>query len=703
MRKITAIKALGVNSSPRRAQALSSGRNMEYQKLTIAEWRWGSLMAGQLKRGRGALGGFVSSVIGLALMTAACAGGTASVAEAAALRTRDCYNTPLPSNVGSLESFSDSDLRAAISTCVSAAQSGREVQAARAWYNAGRAQRILGETRRNPADVETAVQYLTIAVNMGPTFGSSFYGTLDSAKLELARAHRLLGHYNRAEDLIAQVGGDRPAVRYERAMIYLGRDPGAGGVAAYDTLAVFSNSDLYFGEDIDRALIRDGRTRLVQLATALGNASLGDINAPPVRDNAERAIPFYSRAGEAAQQAGWNVEGVDTPEVFYRLGIARLWAAGVPGSGDAGGLACGFGENGGPPETLLISAREAFERTIALERAMGRQLHTADANWGLGCATMAAVRPNDRDRGQEMARAIGYFRAGADGGVRNRLALARAEATIGDWANARANFEAALTALPFGDRQSRSSVQVEIAKIWLQYMPVELAVRQGANTAAALQALNAAVSDDNTNAEAYFLRGQIALFERRYAAAREDLRRAESLSAGPRKAASAYYLSVLETQDRSNGSAVRAVDYADAAFEGDRENPIYRRQACLTRILSGLTAREGRFFCTAVEGRPDYREGLLYEGLFWLREAYVSGGGNQRRDWAQALRVFERGLDIPAGMNESSQLADYLAYGRRFALHCAGLGAANTAAPGDAASDEERQFFARHGLGRCWR
>ena len=89
-----------------------------------------------------------------------------------------------------------------------------------------------------------------------------------------------------------------------------------------------------------------------------------------------------------------------------------------------------------------------------------------------------------------------------------------------------------------------------------------------------------------------------------------------------------------------------------------------------------------------------------------MREAYISSGGNQRNNWAQAISSFEHGNTELAGRSilvDNLSLSRLMAYGRRFALYCAGLGAAVQAQPGDIESDAERSDFRdRYNLGRCW-
>ena len=70
------------------------------------------------------------------------------------------------------------------------------------------------------------------------------------------------------------------------------------------------------------------------------------------------------------------------------------------------------------------------------------------------------------------------------------------------------------------------------------------------------------------------------------------------------------------------------------------------------------------------------------------------------------MLAFEHGTTELGGrsqMVDNLSLARLLAYGRRFALYCAGLGAAVQAQPGDIESEAERSNFRdRYDLGRCW-
>ena len=175
---------------------------------------------------------------------------------------------------------------------------------------------------------------------------------------------------------------------------------------------------------------------------------------------------------------------------------------------------------------------------------------------------------------------------------------------------------------------------------------------------------------------------------------------------GPHQAEANYYLSKVEERARHGAEAV---NYATIAARLNSSDPAYRLQACLTRIVFKRTHdSSGQAYCTANASDTEaYPTALFYEGMFWLREAYLTSGGNQRNNWAQAILSFEHGATALGGrqvfIDDNISLARLLAYGRRFALYCAGLGAAVQAQPGDVESDDLRtDFRERYDLGRCW-
>lgn len=654
--------------------------------------------------GLGVRGGIVSLAAFIAAIAAFI--GFAAPAAASTPRVRDCYDFPMRGRVTPIEAMTDSELESTAQICADAARGARDVQAPRAWLNSGKALRALGEHRLmatgDPTTLRDAATALDIAATLGAAFGGSFSRGLDESRLELARTFRLLGQFGRAADMLRDVSGDGAAVKYERAMIYLGRDSEEGRIAAYDTLSVFSNSNEYFGPEVSRALISDARTRLVDLATRLGNDALVDINGPPSTERAERAMPYYTRAVEAADAAergGARITSIDIPGVFLRLGVARLWAAGLQSSGEPGGLDCARTDRS-RSGAYLVSAGEAFDRAVRLERAIGVQNHTANAYWGLGCATMATAQRQDGYRREELERAIEFFRAGAVGGVRNQLALARAESALGNWGSARADYQAAISGVVGGPARSR--IRVEIAHTFLQNHDVEAS--DVSSRQAAKQSLMEAARENPDNVEARLLLGRIQYLDGAYGDARTDLLAVVNStdSTDLQKAQANYTLSQLEIAQRSSGFERRALSYADAAYESDRSSSRYRHQACVTRIIFGQTFRNGRFYCAASETGGDYPEALLYEGLYWMREAYYKSGGDRDRDWAQALRSFETGFNLLSPAEQASPLGRQLAYGKRFALYCAGLGGASSVRPGDRGSDPERAFFDQYEVRRCW-
>jgi tetratricopeptide (TPR) repeat protein len=600
-----------------------------------------------------------------------------TTAEATPFSQRDCTRDTLSRNTTPLESQSPGELEETARTCVAAATSARGVSVPTARFHAGNAYRLLGNH-------EEAIRNLEAAANSFPDFGRSYEAWVDEAHIELSRAYQMRGDFAQAFAQLNSVGSDGPAVKYERASILM-RSP-SGYEAAFEDLSVFANGDDYF-RDRDAALVAQGRRRLIELALELGSEAVGA--GAPSNENAQRAIRFYSRAGDAARSAGWSVPGIDVSEIFVQLGTAHLWSAGLGAASDGGGLVCA------PNPELSVSA--LYNARNAFQEALNRDPNAANANWGMGCAIQASAR-----RPEDAQAALPYLRRGAGGGVRNRLTLARAEATSGSWADARANFLATVGALPTAGERSR--VYVEIAKTYLRNEPVEDAQTRPDDLRAARSTLDLALGQDNRNQEAYLLRGQIRYYLGESEGAQADLLEALRDDT-PNQAAANFVLSRIQTdmwRQNRRGNGAQAVRYADRAYDGNRDNDVYRLQACLARIMFRLTGDQGRAYCEAEERRSDYALALVYEGVFYLREAYRKTGVSQQDDLARALRAFQRGTSWLQRNNENPAVdgltaRELLVYGERVALYCGGLGGADPLPP----SPGPRQFFIDLGFDRC--
>jgi tetratricopeptide (TPR) repeat protein len=601
-----------------------------------------------------------------------------AAAEAAPLSVRDCGRPTLPRTATPLENQTPGELQLSADNCVAAATTARGAAVPMARFYAGKAYRILGNH-------EEAIRNLGIAANLFPDFGRNYEYWVDESYIELSRSYQLRGDFAAAFAQLNAVGSDGPSVKFERAMILM-RSP-QGYEAAFEDLSIFANGDDYF-RDRDAPLVAQGRRALIELALQLGNEAIGAAGAPS-NENAQRAIRFYSRASDAARAANWRVPGVDVGRIFVQLGAAHLWSAGLGAASDGGGIVCT--PNAALSSSALYNARNAFQE------ALTRDPNSADANWGMGCAIQASAR-----RPEDVQAALPYLRRGADGGVRNRLALARAEAAAGGWADARANFLATVGALPTAGERSR--VYVEIAQTYLRNEPVVNARGRPDDLRAASAALDQAESQDNRNLEAYLLRGQVRYYLGDGDGADRDLRKALEGDA-PNQAAANYVLSSIQTdQWRLNrrGNGLEAMRRADRAYDGDRDNHEYRLQACLARIMFRLTGEQGLAVCEADERRPNYAMALVYQGLYHLREAYRMTGTSQQDELSRALRTFQRGANWLERNNEnpmegSVSVRELLAYGERVALYCGGLGGSDPFPP----SPGPRQFFVDLGYDRC--
>ncbi|MGE0830714.1 MAG: tetratricopeptide repeat protein, partial [Hyphomonadaceae bacterium] len=387
---------------------------------------------------------------------------------------------------------------------------------------------------------------------------------------------------------------------------------------------------------------------------------------------------------------GGHVDRAQAASIRVRMGLIYLQMAGLLGQAQQASYGCAPGAD-------AYSIGEA-ESNFAAARDLDPQ--SPDARWGLGCALMA--RDNYSAAARAFQEALTYIDAPGERALPRSdyyLGLARALAAIDQWDGpngAVAYFQSAIASERNAGRIA--SIRLEIARIYARK-------ERWAEARASLQASIAA----EAGPQAYLLLGKI-LYEHPELessgglSARESLRNVVQIN-GPDQAEANYYLSLVEQRARRGRDAV---NYATTAARLDNANSEYRRQACLTRIVFRLTHDSaGQAYCTAnAADRENYPRALYYEGLFWLREAYISSGGNQRNAWAQAILSFERGdqeLGSRSVVVDDLSLSRLLAYGRRFALYCAGLGAAVQAQPGDAASEAERSVFRdRYDLGRCW-
>lgn len=596
-------------------------------------------------------------------------------AQAAPLSERECVRPTLSRGATALDQQGEFELEQTAAACERAVLNARGVGQPLAYLRAGMANLQLGATRRSEALLRKSIDQLQAAASSFPTFGrSNFRGHVETAQIGLARAHRLLGESIRAQEILTAIPGNSPAVTLERA---LNRPETPNGQETkFEDLSLFARS-YEDPSDEEARIISYGRAELITVALSLGRAAMNE----PNRQNAQRAIRFFSAAGDAARASGWQVS--NAPDIFVALGEMHLWAAGLNGTN---GFDCTYDAD--YAGASLYSARAAFEQALALDS------NSADANWGKGCA-IAAGTANRAQLGE----ALTYLRRGVSGGrPRNLLTLARAEAIAGSPSEARRRFGEALNGL---GAPERALVRVEIART---YLPADSSTPPtNEDYRAALVELNNAVAEDPNSQEARLARGQVLHRLGDNDGALEDLRRALRGNA-PNQARANYIFSVILTTDwrsRSREEAAEAVSRATLAYDGDRDNDDYRLQACLARIVFRLT-ENGRAFCEAQEARRDYARALVYEGLFYLREAYRQTGVGYQDNLAQALGVFQRGRDWlrnnPSVEIEPGVTAQALMeYGERVVLYCGGLGGADPLPP----TPGPRGFFVSLGYDRC--
>ena len=666
-----------------------------------------------------------------AILASSLALAAASSSAAEAPRTfqapRDCFLPLDRTNVLALDPVRDAArLQAIAQGCTNAAEQRPQRGLIFAYFYAGWANGVLGAGPLNPPPADAglsidtaqtmneqqlreAVRLLDISARMA-SVSNPDAATLAAgrrARLELVRAHRLIGrlrdsdHLTEAERELTALSRDgagdlQSSISYERAMIVLdtrrsddGDQDDAPLLSALQDLSTFTNIDP--NPNRDQYIVDRGPTQLARLAVYMGNRALN--RQPPTVENTQLALRNFRDAVSAyavLSQLGGAVDHAQAASIRVRMGLINLRMANLLGQGQPAVYGCAPGAD-------PYSIGEA-EANFSAARDLDPQ--SPDAQWGLGCALMA--RNNLSAAVTAFQQAIVYIRAPGERMLPRSdyyLGLARALAAIDQWdgqAGAVTYFRTAISSE--SDATRVASIRLEIARIYARK-------ERWAEASASLQESISARPD----AQAYLLLGKILydhseLEQGSSLTARTSLRNAAQID-GPHQAEANYYLSLVEQRARHGREAV---DYATTAARLDHGNADYRLQACLTRIIFKRTHDSaGQAYCTADASDHDaYPRALFYEGLFWLREAYLSGGGNQRTAWAQAMLAFEHGTTELGGrsqMVDNLSLARLLAYGRRFALYCAGLGAAVQAQPGDIESEAERSNFRdRYDLGRCW-
>ncbi len=641
---------------------------------------------------------------------------------------RDCFQPLDQTTALTLDPVRDAGaLQTIASSCTSVAEQSPQRGLIFAYFYAGWANRVLGAGRLAPpppdqglsidttatlneGQLRNAVRLLDIAARMAnvnsPDAATATAG--QRARLELARALRLLGRLNDQDrfadadreltELTREGGGNlQKSISYERAMLVLDSLDARSDAATDDAPLLSALQNLSTFTNIDPSPTRDqyivdrGPTQLARLAVFMGNRVLN--RQPQTVENKQLALRNFRdavSAYNALAQLGGVIDRQQAANIRVRMGLIDLQMASLMGQAQQANFDCAPGADS-------YSIGEA-ENNFAAARDLDPQ--SADARWGLGCALMA--RNNYSAAVNAFQEAIAYVNAPGQHALSRSdyyLGLARALAATDQWDGqngAVAYFQNAIASET--DATRVAGIRIEIANIYARK-------ERWAEARASLQASISAQPDPR----AYLTLGKI-LYQHpeleNYGglSAREALRNVANNS-GPQQAEANYYLSLVE-QRASHGRD--SVTYATTAARLDNANTEYQRQACLTRIIFRLTHDSaGQAYCTAnAADQENYPRALFYEGMFWLREAYLSSGGNQRTDWAQAILSFERGASELGGRSvivDDVPLQRLLAYGRRFALYCAGLGAAVQQPTGDAASDAERNVFkTKYDLGRCW-
>lgn len=523
--------------------------------------------------------------------------------------------------------------------------------------------------------------------------------------LQQARVYRLQDRFEAADELLDEYASDvnpgNDALLFERAMLVVDQLPNGGDDS--DESIERMEEALRNLERIDSSRSYVGRHAPRQTTILANKLGVFAMSRPLTRSNLSEARDRLESATEQVRLSG-DVTLLRT--VYYNLGRAYLRWAGYHRGGPGSDLECAAGTvTDGPEAEALRDAHEAFNHSDLRNHPNGL--------WGIGCVRLA--------RGD--ARAALNSCNGAQGGDAGPyattwsawdrdLGLARAKRALNDPAGAEASYREALR-LAAGAERARVRISIELAgtlpperrqealdmlrRLNHQEAYIELA-----------RMLTPGIENEVHPGEPAPMVGQDPA---EVDEARTSLERAVRI-AGPARGRAAYLLSLLE-QSQDRGSA--AVGAADEAVLTDREEPAYRRQACLMRIkfwpdIDAALRQRGQFLCAV--GAEDGPEQHLYQGMYRLRETFPPArGGAQSRAWADALTSFTVGLDRlgrPASTDgEGQRLRARLARGQNDALVCGGLRDATdvVAAPrgeGNVAADAD-EFFRQYDLALCAR
>ncbi|MBY0569640.1 MAG: tetratricopeptide repeat protein [Hyphomonadaceae bacterium] len=530
-----------------------------------------------------------------------------------------------------------------------------------------------------------------------------------------------------------------------------------------DAVSALTDWEVLTSDALDRhAYAIAARRRIVSVATRLGIAAVNS----GTRETVQNAIALFERAQSAAessadQNGSWGamafpiavspavdwpseferVSSVEAADVLTNLGRARLQLAGLTGRAGTADFKCGVDD--ATPE-LLNLARQDFDS--ALLRAVPGSASAAAANRGKTCALLALNRTSE-------AVAAALATVPGDSPLRqdwrNWRMLGRAQArlvtTDQQHQTAADSLIAASTLLSgastgfVGDRRAElADIYVETADMYFnprtddtyfqdyQDPDVDLARNYLCDAILELMRPRPCQADQLTGSEgsagarfanAFVKRGRILFYQGNFSGARADFVGARLLTndMGDRfssvRAEALYYLSRLATDRDNSGEAESAISMADAAF-ALVPLPLYRQQACLSRIHFRRVAAADQNYCAAANaGTPD-AGAHLFEGLYELRRAHIANSeGARHRAWESAYRAFETGLrvlDSTGSTADQRELRARLLLGRATAQSCVGFAQIGTdmenaiaAQVGQDMKDRAHAFFERHRVMTC--
>lgn len=416
--------------------------------------------------------------------------------------------------------------------CLAVSRTARGIEAARARFYAGRAYGRMG-------NADEAIRQLEVAVNSGRDYLPAFGRELRAGLLELSQAYRTVGRIDDARRLLRTptLSPSDPAVALQLGLLTLRELGPAGQESAFESLKnVFTGDDALLRGTIANPTyvsaeeIRRGRSWLVRLGVSLGQEALRQQgrNAQERRDDAQRALDFLVPAAAAvnaacpssapidcggigateqigALEAQGPPAGEQLLDVFFKIGVAHLKAAGLQESAGLSSLGGGMGGVGAldcvatsqlAPDAVrhFQDAEAAFNAYVV--RSSASAAPSAYARWGLGCTILAKTAnvadPFERQR--QLALALDQLRA-APSQPLTMLTMARAQVLQGQFEPARASFRRALemsgatTRCPPGQIDGRPGQRDALAsRLYLEMARTRYAY-DGATTAASSSAM----------------------------------------------------------------------------------------------------------------------------------------------------------------------------------------------------------------------